>query len=485
MMDKQDAVVMSNWWPYPNDVAIRKGYADWSTDYGDPVETLFRYTSEDGASELFAAAGDSFYDATAQGAVGAAVVTGLTNAQWQSTTITNTAGTHLYCFNGVDKPEYYDGTTWTAVDGVSTPAITGVTTTDLVHACVFKRRLFMVEKDSQNVWYLAVDAIGGAATKFDLSAIFTMGGYLMAMATWTLDAGTGMDDHAVFITSEGEVAVYRGTDPTSSDTWALVGVFRLGRPIGRKCFAKFGGDLLVLCSDGLLPLSKGLLSSTINRASARTDKIQNALNEAITLYGSNYGWDVTVYPEANMILINVPVGNGQNFQFAQNTITEAWTTFTGWVANCFTTVEDSLYYGDATGVRLAWSGNLDGTSVIVGDCLPAFNYFNQPARQKYFTLVRPMLLTDGNPSILYGLNVDFFAQDVSGVLTYTAPNQSMTWGSMVWGSMVWGGSLTNITAPRTVGAVGVSAALRIKAQNNGSNLRWAATDFVYSTGGFL
>ncbi len=42
--------------------------------------------------------------------------------------------------NGVDKPRYYDNAAWVAVDNASVPAITGVTTTKLVHVNVFKNR---------------------------------------------------------------------------------------------------------------------------------------------------------------------------------------------------------------------------------------------------------------------------------------------------------------------------------------------------------
>jgi hypothetical protein len=107
--------------------------------------------------------------------------------------------------------------------------------------------------------------------------------------------------------------------------------------------------LLLLCADGLFPLSRALLSSSINRTAAITDKIQNAVNDAISLYSANYGWEVTVFPEANMLVLNVPAGSGQNYQFAQNTITQAWTTFTGWNASCFQTLGNQLYFGDATG----------------------------------------------------------------------------------------------------------------------------------------
>ena len=64
---------------------------------------------------------------------------------------------------------------------------------------------------------------------FPLGQIFKMGGFLVQMATWTIDNVSGMDDYAAFITSEGEVAIYQGYDPTQQSTWSLVGVFRIGR----------------------------------------------------------------------------------------------------------------------------------------------------------------------------------------------------------------------------------------------------------------
>lgn len=485
-MDAKDAVVLENWFPYPNYVGIRNGYANWSTGYPATVESLFKYTGASGGSQVFAASGTAFYDATSSGAVGAAVVSGLSNAQWQHTGIVTPGGSYVYCFNGVDAPQLYNGTAWQAVTAVSVPiAITGVTTTNLVQGTVHKNRLWMVEKNTMKAWYLPVQSVGGAATAFDLSTVFQLGGYLMTTATWTLDAGAGMDDHMLFITSEGEVAVYRGTDPSAAATWALVGVFRLGSPVGRKCVAKYGGDVIVLCAEGLFPLSRGLLSSSINRQAAITDKIQNALSAAISSYSDNYGWQPVVFSDANMLLVNVPAGNGANFQFVQNTITSAWATFTGWNASCFEVVEDELYFGDSTGVRKGWQGKLDGTSVVQADALPAFEEFGNPAQEKLFTMVRPYLATDGNPSILYGLNTNYFPQDITGTLTFTAPNASMTWGSMVWGSMIWGGSMVNLTAAHVVGEIGSSAALRIKVQGNGADVQWAATDFVYTGGGFL
>jgi hypothetical protein len=131
-----------------------------------------------------------------------------------------------------------------------------------------------------------------------------------------------------------------------------------------------------------------------------------------------------------------------------------------------------------TRVYKAWLGDLDNTTPIQADCLPAFNYFGNKAFNKYFTMVRPYILTTGSPSVLYGLNTDYLAQDAQGTLNYTPPT-GMVWGSMVWGSMVWGGGLRPITGWNTVGAVANSASLRLKVQNNGSEVRFNNVDYLF------
>jgi hypothetical protein len=79
-----------------------------------------------------------------------------------------------------------------------------------------------------------VESVGGAATEINLGSVFRLGGCIMACYTWTIDAGNGADDHFVILSSNGEVAVYRGTDPSDATAWSIVGVFVLGRPIGRR-----------------------------------------------------------------------------------------------------------------------------------------------------------------------------------------------------------------------------------------------------------
>ena len=380
-MDRADAVVLQNFFALPYSVRLRKGYTSWATGLGVQVETLMQYRPPTGGGSMFAAAGANIYDVTSGGAVGAAVVSGLTNARWQYIDFAVGGTSYLYAVNGADNPRLYNGVAWTV------PAVTGVTTTNLVNINVHKSRIWFIESGTLKAWYLPTNSVGGAVSALDLSGLCVRGGYLMTMATWTLDAGRGMDDHAVFITSEGEIVVYAGVDPASAATWQLVGVYAMGTPLGRRCAVKYAGDVLVITKDGLFPLSKALMSSRVNTKTALTDKIQSAVSEATTLYGTSFGWQTMIYPPENMLFLNVPVAVGSQQQYVMNTISGAWSNFTNMPANCWELWNDILYFGGNGVVYKAWNGTNDNGANIVGEALPAFNYFGSATSSVWDTAI--------------------------------------------------------------------------------------------------
>lgn len=489
-MPPQDAVTLDNFFPTPTTVDLRKGFNSWSTGYPGSVESLMPYITAT-VSKLFAASGTAFYDATASGVVGAAVVTGLSNARWQSANMATPGGQFFYAVNGVDKPRYYDNAAWVAVDGVSVPAITGVTTTKLVHVNVFKTRMYFVEVNSFRVWYLPVNSIGGAAQSLDLGPIFKLGGFLMAMATWTIDNAAGIQEYAVFLTSEGEVAIYQGYDPSSSGSWSLVGIFRIGRPVGRRCFEKMGSDLIVITSDGAFPLSKALLTDRSQLQDALSGKIINLINADVAAYSSNFGWDIKLYPLGSKLIINVPVNPGsEQRQYVMNTTTGAWCRFTNWNANCFAVLEDALYFGGNLGapntgyVAQADTGNSDDGDYIFGEVKTAFQYFDAPGNLKRWTMVRPVFYTAGTMTPSLRMDVDF--EDVTPTSTGSFTSTSGTlWDTALWDTFPWG-SVSSIKKDwQGASGIGYAGALHMRIVNNETAVQWMSVDYVYEVGQIL
>lgn len=482
-MDAKDAITLTNWFPSTSDVVLRNGYTQFATGFGGQVESLMTYAG--GSSEkLFAVANNSIYNATAGGAIGAADVTGLTNSRFQYTNVATAGGNFLLAVNGTDKLRGYSGAAW-YTDGDGTHDITGVNTNTIIGLTLFKFRVWMVQKDTLNVWYLPTNAISGAATSFSLQGVAKEGGYIMAVESWTIDAGSGVDDLLVFVTSKGEVIVYKGTDPASATTWALVGVWRLGAPIGRRCLMKYAGDLLIICQDGLLALSSALQSSRVNPKVALSNKIQFATSESIGLYATNFGWDLLYYAKQNMLFLNVPVNTGgMQQQYVMNTITGAWCNFTGWNANCWEIFSDDPYFGGSGFIGRAWNGTSDAGSNVSADSKQAFNYFGSEGELKRWTMIRPILLSDGTPSIFADLNIDFDDYDTSSPLSFLPPSYG-TWDASLWDSAIWGAGLTSLRQWQGANGVGYCAAVRLKTASSGLNVHWVSTDFVMERGGVL
>src|SRR5215471_13353211 len=205
-MPETDAIILDNFFPTPSTVELRNGYTNWVTGLPSWVESLMGYSNASGEF-LFAASSTSFYNVTSAGAVGAAVVTGLTNARWESINVATSGGQYLYAANGVDKPRLWDGATWVAVDGASTPAITGVTTTKLRNPALFKNRVWFVEDGTMNAWFLPTQAVGGAASKWDLGTIFRLGGQLHVIMSCSMSTASTFDSYLAFMSTEGEIAV--------------------------------------------------------------------------------------------------------------------------------------------------------------------------------------------------------------------------------------------------------------------------------------
>ncbi len=490
-MPATDAAVMTNWFPTTTDVGVRPGSASYATGMGssNAVSTLLVYRPETNSSQkMFATASTSLYDVSSSGAVGAATVTGLTAGHpWQYVNFsTVTASDYLLAVNGTDSLLNYDGATWVSVTGVSARAITGVTTSTLSAIAIYQQRVWFAKVNSSTVYYLPANSMSGAVSAFALGSFLKEGGSIVAITTISVDAGAGPQENIVFISSQGELIVYQGTDPSSANTFALVGVFKVGAPVGgNRCFTKFGGDVLLLTVDGLVPMSKAIISARTTQQIVISDKIRSAITTAITSYGRNTaGWEVGYYPGGPFVYINVPSGTTSITQFVMNTTTHAWCLFSGMNANTFAIFNDLLYFGETGRVLQAWTGTSDAGTNITAELIPAFQYLGSDVTTKELVAVRPLIAWDQSPAQLFiGIDVDFVSTTPTAQLQLpTSSGNVGIWDTGLWDSAVWAGAPTVFKLWFTGGATGFAFAMHLIAVVSTSQIRLEAFDMVYNGG---
>jgi hypothetical protein len=462
-MDPKRAPILDNWVPRTGWVELRQGYQIESIVTDLPVETLMVYRPSGGSEAMFAASGTSFYSIVA--GVATPVVTGLTSARWQYLNYTPAGATPvIQCCNGADPIEQWNGTSWTQ------PSITGLpngaTTSDIINIAAYGRRIWYILVDSTIVAYGGTDEIQGAiAGTLDFGALWNKGGYLMAMADWTVDGGDGPQDYAVFMSSRGQISVFAGIDPTNASVWTLVGTFSVAPPLGRRCLYPIGSDVAIITQQGVLPLSQVLpFDPSADRSVALTSRIQNAMAQAAATAGSNFGWQLISYPYQALVFLNVPLTTNSNqVQFVMNALTGAWCQFIGWNANCFELFDDQLYFGDNLGnVNLAYSGALDLNVPIYSDMQCAFNYFDDPGRIKRMTMVQPLLTSSGPVTPTMSVDEDFSDNAPSAPVIVIGPGASATWDLSLWDVAVWPQPSAPVTSWLSVQAIGHALAVRMQ-----------------------
>lgn len=488
-MGPQDAVSLENMFPSPTAVTLRYGYTEYFSGAIGAVETVMQYSGST-SNQLFGVAQGNIYDATAGGTAGAPMVTGLSNSRFQYVNNSTAGGNYIQAVNGSDKMRVYDGSAWHA-DGDGAPYdVTGVNTANCSGITMSHNRVWLTENGTLKAWYLPSGAIGGVASQLDLSSFAERGGFLEFTATWTMDAGYGMDDMTAFGTSNGEVIVYRGPDPSSVTTWSLVGVYWIGSPVGRRCFIKYAGDLLLITQDGVVSMAAALQSSRVTPKSSLSNKIQFAISQAISAYGSNFGWQLMQFPRENMLILNVPVEEGANQQqYVMSTIKRAngdwaWCNFTGWNANCWELWQDNIYFGGDGFIGKAWDTLSDNGTNINGNGFQAFNDFGNDKIQKRFTMMRPILQSNGNPAILAQMNVDFDVSSPTTPLSFSGTSYGL-WDAGLWDSAIWGTDLSVLKNWQGCTGIGYWAAPRLKFASLGINVEWVNTTVVWEGGGII
>lgn len=507
-MPPTDAVSLVNWYPDTLGVKCRKGFVQWATGFpgNSAIESILSYvgpstppgsgsvdspTSVPGA--LFAATRTGIYTITSKTSnpTLSRALSGADNAGWiSSVQMTTVGGSFLLCCSEADGYFYYDGTSWV------NPSITNVSAANLVHVSVFKRRAWFVERNSTRAWYLPVDSIGGGAQPFDFGQFFKRGGHLAYIANWTIDAGEGIDDFLVAVSSGGDVVIYKGIDPSSASTFSLVGTWYVGQiPIGRRGYVQYGGDLLLMSAEGIYPISlitRG--GSEFLSASSKdyASKIRTLIGQDLRQSFNLRGWQAVVHPSERLLLLNVPnYGNVINRQYALSTSLNGWGVFSGIPIYSLGATFGYTFAGSSNGiVYLLFTGAFDnvpisgtGGTAIQGAIVPAYSYLDGSPSTKHILMIRPNFLALEAPNILVGVNVNFNNAPPTGSPTISQIAE-YRWNASQWNSASWGGGQKVFSNWTSAGAIGFSAAASLATVTLGDTTL-TSIDYMFASGGSL
>lgn len=438
------ATLLENWLPTATGIRMRGGSQKYATvgDQSSQVSSIFSYVA--GSTEkLFCSDDAGIYDISSPAdpdTPAVAEVGSLTGGQWSFVQFATSGGIFLRGVNGADTPLVYDGSAW-----ATTPAITGVTPENLSFLWSFKNRLFFIQKNTLDAWYLPVDSIGGAAVKFPLGGVFTRGGSLLFGASWSLDENAGLSASCVFVTSEGEVAVYKGSDPGDATDWSLVGVYRIGKPRGPKAFIRAGGDLVIATDIGFVPLSQAIQKDLAALSpNAVSYPIEVAWNEAVADRSAG-DWHCEVWPAKQMVLVALHNGAGDQPQmFSANARTGAWGLITGWNGKCLHVLGERCFFGSTAGTVIeaeVTGGDQEVSYTAV--CVPLFDPLKTPASIKTGLQARAVLRAPAVLEAKLSLQKDYV------INLPNSPDEAPIINDSVWGGATWGQSQWSAPAQKS------------------------------------
>lgn len=382
-MQPGTALVLNNFFPTKTGIRVRGGCQLHATVGTAPVESLLAYVGP--SRQLFAASNGSIFPITSvvnPTVPPAAAVTGRASNYYAHVNFATTGGYFMYAVNGTDNALLYNGTTWTPITGVSSPAITGVSTSGFSHVNVYRNRLYFVESGSMNVWYLPVDSIGGAAAVLSLNGIFAKGGSILFTATWSSESGANaMQAYLVVWSTEGEAAVFTGSFPGGTD-WALVNVYDISKPLGKNGWFRAGGDIVVATEMGLVPVSAARFKDP---AALGMDAISKDIEpdwKRLAQERSGLPWEIAKWDRQNAYYVNTPITDPvQGLKtIVGNLTTGAPCQYTGWDTRTVVVHNDQMYFGTNSGtVFLAELSGSDNGMPYVAEVAFAWDHLGVPA----------------------------------------------------------------------------------------------------------
>jgi hypothetical protein len=332
--DPMLASILTNWVTEDDRITVRPGYIKMGQIAGNPpISTLIPYYGN--PQTLAAAAGGSIYNLS-----GTLLHGGYSSDTWSWTSFSNLSSVNFTVMcNGTNGVWSWDGAT-IVNEAVTAPAAeTWINPLKFDKVLSHMNRLWFADSVNLAVYYLPIQQKAGAVELLPLNVMFKRGGHIVSLATWSIDGGAGLDDALVIFSSNGECVIYKGVDPGSD--FALVGIFRFDAPMSKDSIINFGGDLYIMISSGLVPMTEQL-----GKADLSVMKEFAAISQS---HRDDYGWQVMLSHRTNHAICNMPLPNGKFQQMVRRMPGQIWSKWSDIPARCWGWLDNHVYFGSIDG----------------------------------------------------------------------------------------------------------------------------------------
>lgn len=464
----ENCVSLVNFVPREYGIEVRPGFQEFATGFtgaSTGPRTIIPYHGEaaDGSKDaLFVATQEGVYNVTS--GTPALVVTWGTHtgkAGYCSYTSFSTIGGKFLIVCDEENGTYMyteSSSTWekavASAPGTGEYVLTNTGATadpaDFVFVASWKNRLFFVQRDSGVAYFLPVGSVQGTTLEyFEFGTKFSSGGFLNSIHSFSVDAGAGVDDYLVALSSQGDLLVYKGANPsgTTMDDFYMSGVWQIGKlPAGRNVAAQSGGDLFILSSLGVSSVAQllqgvdaGVLPAYI------TGGVTPLVRKDLLAYGSVDGWALVNHTAQGVLLILMPptTGASQTFtQYAMNMSTRAWAKWTGVPMDSAAVWRSTLYFGNLNattqGRVLALAGHKDEDAAIRSFVLTPFRGAGEQIAPQRVHMAEAFFYAEARPNWDLEARYDFdISEEFKPVPGANVTTGATTWGVSTWGTATW------------------------------------------------
>jgi hypothetical protein len=310
-----------------------------------------------------------------------------------------------------------------------------------------------------NAWYLPLNAIQGALSMIPLSGAATKGGKLLFCASWSIDAGDGIDDKICFVTDQGEALIFTGGDPSSAANWRQEGRYNLSPPMGMNAHIAIGGDLLIATVDGILPMSGAITKDRAELDLAAITRNIRSMWRDEAIDKREHHWTMCKWEEYGGVFTTLP-GDvpGQHKCLVTNAATGAWARFTGWDAMCWLRLRGDMFFGTQTGriMQADRTGYDDGVP-YVATLVGGWEMFQSPSQTLMWRQARASFNASAREPFVPQLSAttDYVIVIPSPPPAGDDPGLQDLWDEGLWGDALWDEGVPRLPSIRNTGWVSI------------------------------